>query len=71
MGLSAEETLRLFGGYYQAVLNDPDGTSHTNIRQFMKTGWDGLKFPKGTGLKERKTPIFSTPKEKEKKKKNK
>lgn len=43
--LSAEQTLALFGSYYRAdVLRTPDGDSHPNIRQFMKTGWSGIEF---------------------------
>ncbi len=71
MGLSAEDTLKLFGGIYQAVLNNPEGGNHENIRQFMLTGWNGLKFPKGLGLKKRKIPYFSPPVEKPKKRQNK
>jgi hypothetical protein len=40
-----QQTLNLFGDYYrQDVLNDPDGTGHRNIRNFMKYGWDGIQF---------------------------
>lgn len=43
--LSQEETLACFGAYYyEEVLGDPDGNNHQNIRNFMKTGWDGIKF---------------------------
>lgn len=43
--LSQEQTLACFGAYYRAdVLKNPDGDSHPNIRQFMKTGWDGIEF---------------------------
>lgn len=43
--LSIAETLACFGAYYfEEVLQDPDGTGHQNIRNFMKTGWDGVKF---------------------------
>lgn len=43
--LSEEQTLALFGAYYRAdVLRTPDGDSHPNIRQFMKTGWSGIEF---------------------------
>ena len=43
--LSKEQTLSLFGAYYRAdVLKTPDGDSHPNIRQFMKTGWEGIEF---------------------------
>lgn len=44
-GLNKEETLQLFGDYYRKdVLGAPEGTDHENIRNFMKYGWDELKF---------------------------
>jgi hypothetical protein len=42
--LTKEQTLRLFAEHYQAVLNNPEGTDHQNIRQFMIHGWDGITF---------------------------
>ena len=39
-----EATLFSFGEYYQNVLEDKNGTSHQNIRNFMKTGFKGLSF---------------------------
>ncbi len=39
-----EETLYCFGEHYQNVLNDENATSHQNIRNFMKTGFEGLSF---------------------------
>lgn len=43
--LSVEETLACFGAYYfEETLGDPNGTNHQNIRNFMKTGWDGIQF---------------------------
>lgn len=42
--LNKEETLSLFAEYYQAVLSNPEGTDHQNIRQFMIHGWDEIKF---------------------------
>nr|WP_315198101.1 HopJ type III effector protein [uncultured Flavobacterium sp.] len=43
--LSVAETLACFGAYYfEEVLGDPEGTNHQNIRNFMKTGWDGIQF---------------------------
>lgn len=43
--LSESQTLALFGAYYRAdVLRNPEGDSHANIRQFMKTGWKGIEF---------------------------
>ncbi|GAB1856484.1 HopJ type III effector protein [Flavobacteriaceae bacterium MHTCC 0001] len=44
-GLTKEETLACFGAfYYKDVLEDPNGTGHQNIRNFMETGFDGLFF---------------------------
>jgi hypothetical protein len=42
--LSKEETLSLFGDFYQDVLNSPDATDHQNIRNFMIFGWDRIHF---------------------------
>lgn len=43
--LSVEETLTCFGAYYfEEVLQHSEGTDHQNIRNFMKSGWDGVKF---------------------------
>lgn len=42
--LSKEETLFCFGEHYQNVLEDENGSSHQNIRNFMKTGFEGLSF---------------------------
>ncbi|MGG7035200.1 MAG: HopJ type III effector protein [Flavobacterium sp.] len=43
--LTQEETLACFGPiYFDEVLKDPNGTNHQNIRNFMKTGWDGIRF---------------------------
>ena len=43
--LSQAETLACFGAYYfEEVLGDPEGANHQNIRNFMKTGWDGIQF---------------------------
>lgn len=44
-GFTKEETLACFGKFYfDDVLNDPKGTGHQNIRNFMKTGFEGLVF---------------------------
>lgn len=48
--LTKEETLACFGEHYQNVLEDSTGTSHQNIRNFMKTGFEGLSFD-GLALK--------------------
>ena len=50
--LDQQQTLNLFGDYYRLdVLNDPNGTGHQNIRNFMQYGWDGVSF-KGVALTE-------------------
>ncbi len=45
-GLSAQETVFLFGEHYQKVLETPNETDHQNIRNFLKFGWDGIAFEK-------------------------
>jgi hypothetical protein len=53
--LSEAAILCCFGAYYQEdVLGNLDGTSHQNIRNFMKTGWDGIAFY-GEALELKKT----------------
>ena len=43
--LSQAETLACFGAYYfEEVLGNPEATNHQNIRNFMKTGWEGIQF---------------------------
>ncbi len=43
--LNQQHTLRLFGDFYTLdVLNDPTGTSHQNIRNFIQYGWEGISF---------------------------
>lgn len=42
--LTKQETLELFGQYYQDVLNTPEGTDHQNIRNFILFGWEGIHF---------------------------
>ncbi|MCL1676893.1 HopJ type III effector protein [Elizabethkingia meningoseptica] len=50
-GLSKEDTLHLFGAYYREdVLQNPEGTDHQNIRNFIESGWDGISF-EGEALK--------------------
>ena len=48
--LNESDTLRLFAEHYQQVLQEPTGNSHGNIRQFMTTGWSGIRFD-GTPLR--------------------
>jgi len=44
-GLSEENTLACFGGFYHDdVLQNPDSDNHQNIRNFMNTGWAGIEF---------------------------
>lgn len=43
--LSVEQTLACFGKYYRDdVLGNPTGNDHGNIRNFMVSGWEGIKF---------------------------
>lgn len=42
--LSKEETLLLFGDFYQDVLNSPEASDHQNIRNFMIFGWGWYSF---------------------------
>jgi hypothetical protein len=43
--LSEEQTLNCFGDYYRKdVLENPSGDDHQNIRNFMKNGWQGIRF---------------------------
>lgn len=57
-GLSKEATLACFGEHYQAVLDDPEGTGHPNIRLFMRHGWAGIRFD-GEPLKPRAASFVS------------
>ena len=51
--LSQEQTLHLFGDYYRKdVLENPEGTDHQNIRNFIEFGWEGIAF-EGHALKEK------------------
>lgn len=43
--LNEQATLNAFGKFYtEEVLGDPEGESHSNIRNFMKFGWQGIQF---------------------------
>lgn len=43
--LSQQQTLNCFGDYYRVdVLQHPHNDDHQNIRNFMKTGWPGVRF---------------------------
>eukprot|EP00523_Entomoneis_sp_CCMP467_P016363 CAMPEP_0168784166 /NCGR_PEP_ID=MMETSP0725-20121227/10075_1 /TAXON_ID=265536 /ORGANISM="Amphiprora sp., Strain CCMP467" /LENGTH=210 /DNA_ID=CAMNT_0008834193 /DNA_START=53 /DNA_END=685 /DNA_ORIENTATION=- len=48
--LDKETTLKLWGEYYRDVVKNPDGSDHLNIRNFMKTGWEGVPFENGIAL---------------------
>ena len=48
--LDKENTLKLWGEFYQDVKKNPDGDDHQNIRQFMKNGWGGVPFENGIAL---------------------
>ncbi|UCS93122.1 HopJ type III effector protein [Echinicola marina] len=44
-GFNQDQTLNLFGDFYrEEVLEDPKGTGHQNIRNFIKSGWEGILF---------------------------
>jgi HopJ type III effector protein len=54
-GLNEQQTLNLFGDYYRVdVLQNPDGTGHQNIRNFMKSSWEGIRFAEDTLSLQRK-----------------
>jgi len=43
--LSEEQTLACFGKYYREdVLQNPHGSDHGNIRNFINYGWKGISF---------------------------
>ncbi|HEY9018987.1 HopJ type III effector protein [Thiomicrospira sp.] len=51
--LCETDTLNAFGDFYtQDVLLHPEGEDHQNIRNFVKTGWQGIEF-KGQALKKK------------------
>lgn len=43
--LSQLDTLKLFAEHYQAVLADPKGDNHANIRNFIHYGWLAFAMP--------------------------
>ena len=47
-GLSQLDTLRLFGEYYDQVIQTPSGTDHANIRNFLHWGWQGFLMKEPT-----------------------
>jgi hypothetical protein len=43
--LDEKQTLACFGKYYREdVLGHPDNDDHANIRHFMLSGWEGIRF---------------------------
>lgn len=43
--LDTHSTLALFGDYYRIdVLQNPEGTDHANIRNFIEHGWNKVVF---------------------------
>lgn len=42
--LTLQQTLLAFGEYYRAVLDNPDGSDHPNIRQLIKDGLKQVNF---------------------------
>lgn len=49
--LSEQQTLNCFGSYYREdVLKYPNNMDHPNIRGFIDTGWQGVRF-EGAPLK--------------------
>lgn len=46
--LSEQATLNAFGDFYvDDVLANPQGSDHANIRNFMRSGWQGLEMDAG------------------------
>ena len=53
--LTPEQTLNCFGTYYRDdVLQHPQSTDHQNIRNFIRTGWEGIVF-QGNALTPKKS----------------
>lgn len=43
--ISEDKVLHLFGDFYRKdVLENPEGSDHQNIRNFMQKGWQGVFF---------------------------
>lgn len=56
--LTTAQTLVCFGDYYRVdVLQHPEATDHQNIRNFMKFGWDGIRF-EGKALTAKHTEVI-------------
>ncbi|MCF4010330.1 HopJ type III effector protein [Rheinheimera sp. UJ63] len=54
--LSEPQTLQLFGEHYRQVMATPSGTDHQNIRNFLITGWNGIRFS-GNALQLKSTAV--------------
>ncbi|GLQ72297.1 HopJ type III effector protein [Vibrio penaeicida] len=51
--LDPKSTLSCFGDFYRKdVLENPEGDDHQNIRNFIKFGWEGIRF-QGQALSEK------------------
>jgi len=46
--MDEKQTLRLFGEIARDL--KPSGSDHMNIRNFMKSGWSGIKFNTGLAI---------------------
>ena len=44
-GLSESQTLACWAEHYRAVVKNPEGSDHQNIREFMRCGWAGVALP--------------------------
>lgn len=44
LGLTDQQALQCFAEHYQAVLDDPAGDAHGNIRALMQHGLQGVRF---------------------------
>ncbi|MBQ0754144.1 MAG: HopJ type III effector protein [Gammaproteobacteria bacterium] len=42
--LNANETVKLFAEHYRKVVASPDENDHANIRAFLQSGWEGIRF---------------------------
>jgi len=47
MQLPKEQALKLWGEHYRQVLQEPEGTSHGNIRAFLVGGFEAVRLPSG------------------------
>jgi len=43
--LTEQQTLACFGRFYRDdVMNNPQGNDHSNIRNFIQSGWQAIQF---------------------------